>query len=309
VILLERAQFERQYPEIAAATFLAQEKQPDQLVIYMGSSSRSHDSAQEDILDLQELCEFYQQNQQHEIPNQVSVIAERDISMRHTMTQAASPKKVSFWALGGVTVRLFCTQTKFSADTQIYCYGAAHSSIQIDMLVRDHDHAHNSHSRIALNLFPEGSGAQMRVRGAYLLKDAQSVRVSVLQKHVVPNSTTDVVIKGIVQDKAQAYYEGLIFIDKRAVNTRAVQENKNMILGAHAIADSRPTLEVLNHEVSCAHGSAVGQLDPDQLFYLVSRGLDPERAQGLLLDGFMGDLFDQTALSVLGEIKVGEIKS
>jgi len=302
IILLERAQFVRHYPEIAAATFLAQEKQTGSetnlqagLVIYL--ASQADHELETETLDLDELCASYQDQYPDGSVDHLLVLVGCDLSIHYSMRQ----KTVSFWALEGACVRVFCTQQ--SPETQISCYGAANSSIQIDMLVRDHAQiSQNSHSRIALTLHPQGPHAQMRVRGAYLLKAEQSVRVSVLQKHIAPNATTDVLIKGIVQDKAQAYYEGLIFIDKHAANTRARQENKNIILGTQAVADSRPTLEVLNHEVSCAHGSAVGQLDADQLFYLASRGLNNNQAKTMLLDAFVADLFDQKALSFFGEL-------
>jgi len=142
-----------------------------------------------------------------------------------------------------------------------------------------------------LDIMLQGSGAQAHVRGLYLLSGSQTIDITSAQMHQKSHTTSDLILKGIVHDQAHAVYRGTIFIDKQAHRTNASQENKNILLGDAARAHSIPNLEVLNHDVQCSHGSAVGQFDKEQLFYAQARGLKEQVAKKLLLEGFLSDLF------------------
>ena len=150
-----------------------------------------------------------------------------------------------------------------------------------------------------LDIMLQGPGAQAQVRGVYLLHDSESIDITSAQMHQKSHTTSSLVLKGIVQDQAHAVYRGTIFIDKQARRTNASQENKNMLLSTAARAHSIPSLEVLNHDVQCSHGSAVGQFDREQLFYAQARGLEEKAAKRLLLEGFLSDLFSGFEAKIL----------
>lgn len=176
---------------------------------------------------------------------------------------------------------------------QIDCYMGAHSSLSIQCLISG-----SAHSTTTVNLHAHHTHAHVRVRGAYILQKNQQAHISVYQNHTAAQTQSDVIVKSILQDHAQFTYSGLIYIDKNAPHTDAVQQNKNMLLGTNARAHSKPSLEILTNEVRCAHGSAVGYLDAEQLFYLQSRGLSLDIAQYILMQGFIAELFTDTAHSM-----------
>ena len=146
-------------------------------------------------------------------------------------------------------------------------------------------------NKVEIDIALRGEGAQAMVRGAYLISQTQQIEVTTMQHHQAANTRSDVVIKGALQDAAQSCYRGTIFIAPEARGTVASQENKNMLMSNAARAQSIPALEVLNNDVQCSHGSAVGQFDQEQLFYAAARGLDEKRARRILIKGFFADLF------------------
>lgn len=147
-------------------------------------------------------------------------------------------------------------------------------------------------NKLWLDVLLQGRGAQAQIQGAYLLHNSQTIDITSAQLHQHSHTTSDLVLKGVMQDSAHAVYRGTIFIDKKARQADASQENKNMLLSTAARAYSIPSLEVLNHDVQCSHGSAVGQFDREQLFYAQTRGLQEKVAKKLLLEGFFSDLFN-----------------
>jgi Fe-S cluster assembly protein SufD len=94
-------------------------------------------------------------------------------------------------------------------------------------------------------------------------------------------------------------YSGLIRVHPGAVKTDAYQANRNLVLSDHAKADSKPELEILNNDVRCTHGSTVGQVDEDQLFYLQSRGVSRDEAVRLIAMGFFEDVLDRLRVEVV----------
>jgi len=135
-----------------------------------------------------------------------------------------------------------------------------------------------------------GSRGQATLRGAYFLSDDQKFELNVVQEHKVGNTESHVTLKGALAGRAHVSYTGTIKIEEQASHSNASQENKNILLSEHARAVSVPNLEALTNEVQCAHGSAVGQLDEEQLLYLQTRGIPYERAKKVLLTGFFADI-------------------
>jgi len=96
-------------------------------------------------------------------------------------------------------------------------------------------------------------------------------------------------------------FNGKVFVRKGAQKTDAIQTNKNLLLSDKAHVDTKPQLEIFADDVKCAHGAAVGQIDPDQLFYLETRGIGPELGRSLLTYGF--------AEEVVQKIKIESIRA
>jgi Fe-S cluster assembly protein SufD len=103
-------------------------------------------------------------------------------------------------------------------------------------------------------------------------------------------------------DRARSIYTGLIRIDPGAPRSEAYQENRNLLLSDRCRADSIPELEILTDEVSCSHGATVAPIDPQQQFYLASRGVDPVAAIQLIVGGFVAAVTDRLPPAVAAEI-------
>ncbi len=141
-------------------------------------------------------------------------------------------------------------------------------------------------SRWQLTVDLEGRGSSANIVGAYFGDRNQVLDYRYFMHHAGLNTTSDMFLKGAVEDQALSVFTGLIRIDEGAQHTDAFQTNRNLILSDGAAAQSVPNLEILANDVKCGHGSSVGPLDEEQRYYLMSRGLDQERADRLQVRGF-----------------------
>jgi Fe-S cluster assembly protein SufD len=141
-----------------------------------------------------------------------------------------------------------------------------------------------------------GQGATSRVTGAYFADGAQHLDYDTLQEHLAPNTTSDFAFKGALRDKATAVWRGMIRVEKDAQKTNAYQENRNLLLSPSAHADSIPGLEIEANDVRCTHGATVSQVDRDELFYCMARGLSRGEAERLIVRGFYQEIFDRIEL-------------
>ena len=141
-----------------------------------------------------------------------------------------------------------------------------------------------------------GQGATSRVTGAYFADKAQHLDFDTFQEHIAPNTTSDFAFKGALRDEATAVWRGMIRVEEGAQKTNAYQENRNLLLSKSAHADSIPGLEILANDVRCTHGATLGQVDREQLFYLMARGLSLQEAERLIVRGFFQDVLDRVEL-------------
>jgi Fe-S cluster assembly protein SufD len=146
-----------------------------------------------------------------------------------------------------------------------------------------------------------GPGAESRVTGAYFADGEQHLDYDTFQEHIAPNTTSDFAFKGALRDKASAVWRGMIRVEKDAQKTNAYQENRNLMLSTQAHADSIPGLEILANDVRCTHGATLGQVDREQLFYLMARGLSRAEAERLIVRGFFQDILDRIELEPVRE--------
>ena len=146
-----------------------------------------------------------------------------------------------------------------------------------------------------------GPGATSRVTGAYFADGSQHLDYDTFQEHLAPNTTSDFAFKGALRDTASVVWRGMIKVEKDAQRTNAYQENRNLLLSDEAHADSIPGLEIEANDVRCTHGATVGQVDRDQLFYLMARGLSRGEAERLIVRGFFTDLLSRIELEPVRE--------
>ena len=142
-----------------------------------------------------------------------------------------------------------------------------------------------------------GKGATSRVTGAYFADGDQHLDYDTLQEHQAPNTTSDFAFKGVLRDRATSVWRGMIKVERDAQRTNAYQENRNLLLSPDAHADSIPGLEILANDVRCTHGATVSQVNRDELFYCMARGLSREEAQLLIVRGFYQEIFDRIELA------------
>jgi Fe-S cluster assembly protein SufD len=146
-----------------------------------------------------------------------------------------------------------------------------------------------------------GPGATSRVTGAYFADGTQHLDYDTFQEHIAPSTTSDFAFKGALRDKARAVWRGMIRVEEGAQKTNAYQENRNLLLSKTAHADSIPGLEIMANDVRCTHGATLGQVDRDQLFYLMTRGLTRAEAERLIVRGFFQDVLDRVELEPVRE--------
>jgi Fe-S cluster assembly protein SufD len=146
-----------------------------------------------------------------------------------------------------------------------------------------------------------GPGATSRVTGAYFADGTQHLDYDTFQEHIAPNTTSDFAFKGALRDEASVVWRGMIRVEKDAQKTNAYQENRNLLLSEQAHADSIPGLEILANDVRCTHGATLSQVDRDQLFYAMARGLTRADAERLIVRGFFQDVLDRIELAPVRE--------
>jgi Fe-S cluster assembly protein SufD len=146
-----------------------------------------------------------------------------------------------------------------------------------------------------------GRGATSRVTGAYFADGEQHLDYDTFQEHIAPDCESDFAFKGALRDNATAVWRGMIRVERDAQKTNAYQECRNLMLSKTAHAVPIPGLEILANDVRCTHGATVSRVDREQLFYLMSRGLQRAEAERLIVRGFFQDVLDRIELEPVRE--------
>jgi Fe-S cluster assembly protein SufD len=154
-----------------------------------------------------------------------------------------------------------------------------------------------------------GAGAHNELLTTYLGRGAQVHDFRTHQHHMVGRTTSSLLSKGAVADTSRSIYTGLIDIERGAKRVDARQTNHNLLLSAHAHADTVPNLDIKENDVACAHASSVGPLDPLQCWYLESRGVPRPEAERLIVQGFFNETLAAlpTALAAVLEEQVAHV--
>jgi Fe-S cluster assembly protein SufD len=162
--------------------------------------------------------------------------------------------------------------------------------------------------RVRTETLLAGEGAQGKVTGAYAPHGRQHIDFDTTQEHGAPNTTSDLAFRGILADRSQAVWRGMIKVDPGAQQTDAFQECRNLLLSKRAHADAIPGLEILANDVRCTHAAAIAQIDKEQLFYLRARGLGEPIAQRLVIEGFMQELVERFEEGPIREAMAGALE-
>jgi Fe-S cluster assembly protein SufD len=136
-------------------------------------------------------------------------------------------------------------------------------------------------------------GAEAFVTGLYLPDGRQHITFNTLQDHVAANCMSDLLYQGALLGRSRAVYEGTIRAWPGAQKTNAYQSNRNLLLSRKARADSLPQLEIEANDLRCTHGATVSQVDEEQVFYLMSRGIPRDEAVRLIVEGFFQPSLDR----------------
>jgi Fe-S cluster assembly protein SufD len=139
----------------------------------------------------------------------------------------------------------------------------------------------------------DGENSENYTNGLYFLDKGQHVDNYVFVEHKKPYCTSNQLFKGILDDYSTGAFTGKILVYRDAQKTLAYQSNKNILLSDDTKIDSRPQLEIYADDVKCSHGSAVGQMDENAMFYLQSRGISQKEARFMLLSGFSNEVIKQ----------------
>ncbi len=156
-------------------------------------------------------------------------------------------------------------------------------------------------SRHDISVLLDHEGAECWVDGLYLVGSGQHADTHSVIDHRKPHCSSHQLYKGILDGKSRAVFNGKIFVRHGAQKTDAMQTNKNLLLSTEAHVDTKPQLEIFADDVKCAHGAAVGQIDEEELFYLETRGINPDLGRNLLTYGF--------AEEVVGKITVDSMRT
>src|SRR5262249_5505653 len=154
-------------------------------------------------------------------------------------------------------------------------------------------------ARTTLTLEVAGEGGRGAINGLYVVDGRQHVDHHVTVDHAVPRCASRQLFKGVLDGTARAVFNGRIIVRPDAQKTDATQTNKHLLLSDGVEVDSKPQLEIFADDVKCTHGAAEGQLAPEALFYLKSRGLGEETARALLTYGFAHEVLDRVAVEPL----------
>ncbi|MDF7816937.1 Fe-S cluster assembly protein SufD [Runella sp. MFBS21] len=152
-----------------------------------------------------------------------------------------------------------------------------------------------------LNIVLDGQNCEAFMYGLYFPNGKQHIDNHTLVDHAKPNSYSNELYKGVLQDKSTGVFNGKIFVRDGASKTNAYQSCRNVVLSDEASMNTKPQLEIYNDDVKCSHGTTTGKLNDEALFYMRSRGIPKAEAMTLLMYAFCED--------VISEIKIEPIRA
>ena len=199
-----------------------------------------------------------------------------DLSPPQTIEIAAQQSLQQIWLPSGedVQVRRVDLTLQAGASARIFALNTAARYGRIELDVTLHD------------------AADFTFDAANIGGGSATLEIVTTVRHIEPSATSRQTVRSVLGGKATGSYLGKVAVSRGAEGTDSEQSVKAMLLDRGATANAKPELEIYADDVKCAHGATVGELDRNQLFYAAARGLDPASARALLLEGFVGGLWD-----------------
>lgn len=195
------------------------------------------------------------------------VVADEDAQVRHELLQLKSPS--------ARFVESIMAEVASGALYQLRCVQSGSSCARVNVAV-------------AL----QGEKASCDVKAVMLADEKQQLDLHSLIHHSVPSCRSNQEHKNLVGGSAECIFKGIIKVDAEAQQTESAQIVRSLLLTKKSKVKAMPSLQIQADEVTCSHGAALTQLDPEELFYLASRGLDAANARRLMLSGFPMDLLE-----------------
>lgn len=131
---------------------------------------------------------------------------------------------------------------------------------------------------------PEASAV---IEGAFVAQKTQNIEVGVVIHHQAPHTRAETKLHGVARDKAQIKLTGRILIDKNCGDTNSFLTERVLLLSDQAKAECIPDLEIESDDVKCSHAASISRIPEEQLFYLMSRGISRQKAENLIVEGFL----------------------
>lgn len=210
-------------------------------------------------------------------------------SLPQTELHIGEGARVEFYRLLGVN-----TPAEHLTETRIFMQRGAR--LQMNTLTLGGGHVrHNVEVRM------QGEECEVAADGLYLMDREQQCDNYIFVEHACPRCHSRELYKGIIDDAARARFNGHVLVQDGAAKTEAYQTNRNILLTDKAHVDTRPFLEIYNDDVKCSHGSTIGQLDEQALFYLMTRGISRRTAVTMLSYAFCDEVLRQIAAPRLRE--------
>lgn len=154
---------------------------------------------------------------------------------------------------------------------------------------------------LTFELLFDTEGVKSEIIFLYKLSDSQSIQVVTVANHMVPNTSCETIVRGVLGEKARSNYTGKIIISKKAQKTSSFLSDNVLVTGEHTHNISEPLLQIEADDVSASHGAVTGRVDDEQVYYLMSRGFSRSDAQSLIIEGFFA-----TVLNRLNDAKIRE---
>ncbi len=157
------------------------------------------------------------------------------------------------------------------------------------------------YARLVTESMLAGRGSSSELLALYFGNGSQVHDMRTVQQHGGSHTKSNLLFQGAVGGEARSVYSGLIRVLNGAVKSDAFQTNRNLILSDGARADSVPNLDIQENDVKCSHASSIGPIDPDQVYYLETRGIHPDEARRLVVTGFFREIVGRSPVSGIGE--------
>ncbi|MFC6951347.1 Fe-S cluster assembly protein SufD [Halorubellus litoreus] len=155
-------------------------------------------------------------------------------------------------------------------------------------------------TKSSVETYLKGDSSETKTVGAFFGHDDQHIDIAARVWHQGEHTTADLVTRGVLDDEARSVYEGVQDVGTDAWDTSSYQRENTLMLSDESEADASPKLIINNHDTEASHSATVGQVDEQDLFYMTSRGVHPQVAKNMLVEGFF--------VPVLDEVDVDELR-